>query len=72
MEAIIKRIELKKILSRYYFVLEIQDVNGCVYIVDKPFYNDLINFRSLVFGVMVACNQFDLLRLTTSNPEYKK
>ena len=71
MEAIIKRIELKKILNRYYFVLEIQDINENVYIVDKPFCSDLINFRRQVFGIMAACNQFDLLRLTTSNPEYK-
>ena len=48
-----------------------RDSNGKAYIIDKPFCNDEIQFRRLVFGIMAACNQFDLLRLGSDSPVYK-
>lgn len=72
MEAVIKKIKLKNILNRYYFSLEIQSVEGKVYHVDKPLLSDPISFRKQVFGIMAACNQFDLLRLSSDNPIYKE
>lgn len=72
MEAVIKKIKLKNILNRYYFSLEIQSVDGKVYHVDKPLLSDPISFRKQVFGIMAACNQFDLLRLSSDNPIYKE
>lgn len=72
MEAVIKKIKLKNILNRYYFSLEIQTVDGKVYYVDKPLLSDPISFRKQVFGIMAACNQFDLLRLSSDNPIYKE
>ena len=71
MEAVIKRIELKKFFKNYYFVVEIQDIDGNVYVIDKPFCSDEENFRKVVFGLMASCNQFDLLRFCTENPLYK-
>ena len=71
MEAIITKIELKRFLKTYYFALELRDSNGKAYIIDKPFCNDQIQFRRLVFGIMAACNQFDLLRLGSDSPVYK-
>ncbi len=71
MEALIKEMKLKSILNRYYFRLQIQTVDGKVYHVDKPLLSDPINFRKQVFGIMAACNQFDLLRLSSDTPIYK-
>lgn len=71
MEALVKEIKLKSILNRYYFRLQIQTVDGKVYHVDKPLLSDPINFRKQVFGIMAACNQFDLLRLSSDTPIYK-
>ena len=71
MEAIITKIDLKRFLKTYYFALELRDSNGKAYIIDKPFCNDEIQFRRLVFGIMAACNQFDLLRLGSDSPVYK-
>ena len=71
MEAIITKIELKRFFKTYYFALELRDSNGKAYIIDKPFCNDEIQFRRLVFGIMSACNQFDLLRLGSDSPVYK-
>lgn len=72
MEAIITKIELKKFLKKYYFSLELSDINGNAYVVDKPFCNDAIQFRKMVFGIMAACNQFDLLKLGSDSPIYKE
>ena len=71
MEAIIKSIKLKNVFNRYFFVIELQDINGITYYVDKPFLSDSINFRKQVFGIMAACNQFDLLKLGSNTPLYK-
>lgn len=71
MEAIITKIELKRFLKKYYFLVELKDTKGNVYIVDKPFCNDEIQFRIMVFGLMAACNQFDLLKLGSDSPIYK-
>lgn len=72
MEAIIKKIKLKNKLNRHYFSLEIQSIDGKVYHVDKPLLSDPISFRKQVFGIMAACNQFDLLRLSNDHPIYKE
>lgn len=72
MEAIITKIELKRFLKKYYFSLELRDSNGNAYIVDRPFCNDEIQFRRMVFGIMAACNQFDLLKLGSDSPKYKE
>lgn len=72
MEAIITKIKLKKMFKNYYFALELHDELGNVYVVDKPFCNDEIQFRRMVFGIMAACNQFDLLKLGSNNPMYKE
>lgn len=72
MEAIIKKIKLKSLLNKYYFSLEIQSIDGKVYHIDKPLLSDPISFRKQVFGIMAACNQFDLLRLGNDNPAYKE
>lgn len=71
MEAIITKIELKRILKKYYFSIELKDSKGVAYVVDRPFCNDEIQFRKMVFGVMAACNQFDLLKLGSDSPIYK-
>lgn len=71
MQAIIKRIELKKFFKKYYFLVELQDENGKIHIVDKPFSASESNFRKQLFGLMAACNQFDLLKLCTDSPVYK-
>lgn len=72
MEAIIKSIKLKRILNRYYFYIEIQDVEGNHYNIDKPLLSDPVSFRKQVFGIMAACNQFDLLKLGSDTPIYKE
>ena len=72
MDAVIKKIKLKKLLSKYYFSLELHAVDGNVYVVDKPFLSDPVNFRKQVFGIMAACNQFDLLKLGSDSPVYKE
>ena len=68
MEAIITKIELKKFMKKYYFSLELRGSNGNAYVIDKPFCNDEIQFRRMVFGIMTACNQYDLLRLASDSP----
>lgn len=72
MEAIITKIKLKKLFKKYYFAIELCDQSGNVYCIDKPFLNDKIQFRKMVFGIMAACNQFDLLRLGSDSPIYKE
>ena len=43
-------------------MVELQDENGNIHIVDKPFSASESNFRRQLFGLMAACNQFDLLK----------
>lgn len=68
MEAVINKVELKKIFNRYYFKITLTDINGCNYVIDKPFISDPISFRRQVFGIMSACGSYDLMRLATDNP----
>ena len=63
MEAIINKLELKKMLGKYYIKIELKDANGKVRTIDKPFLNDEINFRKQIFGIMSACGTFDLMKL---------
>ena len=58
-------------MKKYYFSIELKDFRGYVYIVDKPFCNDEVQFRKMVFGIMAACYQFDLLKLGSDTPIYK-
>lgn len=71
MKAVIQKIELKKIINRHYFKLELIDENGIKHVINNPFLSDPINFRTLVFGILSACNCYDLMRLATKNPIYK-
>ena len=72
MEAVIKKIKLKKLINRYYFRIELVDENGCTHILDKPLLCDYINFRRQVFGIMSACGSYDLMKLATTNPIKKR
>lgn len=59
-------------MNKYYFKIELTDINGCVHVINKPFLSDAINFRRQVFGIMSACGTYDLMRLATDEPVYKK
>lgn len=72
MQALIKSVELKKFLNRYYFKITLTDDNGCTYVIDRPFLSNPIYFRRQVFGIMSACGSYDLMRLATDNPDLKK
>lgn len=72
MKAVIKKVELKRIVNKYYFKITLSDDNGNIFVIDKPFLSDPINFRKQVFGIMAACGCFDLIRLATNNPISKK
>lgn len=72
MEAIIKKIELKKFINKYYFKIYLTDINGYNYVIDKPFLSSAINFRKQVFGLMSACGSYDLMTLATNNPVHKR
>lgn len=62
MEATIKSIERKKILNRQYFKIVIES-SGREYVVSNPLLSDPINFRKQVFGILTACNCYDIMRL---------
>lgn len=68
MEALIRKIELKRLLSNYYLKIELSDLEGNTYIVGNPFLSNPVQFRRQLFGVMCACNNFDLMKLATDNP----
>lgn len=72
MQALIKSVELKKFLGRYYFKITLIDVNGYTHVINRPFLNSPIHFRRQVFGIMSACGSYDLMRLATENPISKK
>lgn len=72
MQAIIQKLELKKILNRHYIKMELIDENGVKRSLDNPFLSDDINFRKQVFGILSACDCFDLMMLATDNPKPKK
>lgn len=72
MEAIIKELKLKKFLNKYYFRIELCDIDGCTYVVDKPFLSNPIDFRKQVFGIMSAVGSYDLMKLATDDPNKNK
>ncbi len=72
MEALIKKLEVKKILNGYYIIIELIDKNGNVHIIDNPFVHDVINFRKQFVGLMYACGSFDLMKWATNQPIPKK
>lgn len=71
MEAIINKIQLKKILNRYYLKIVLIDLDGNIRKVDTPL-NSVISFRKQIFGILSACGTFDLMKLATENPIPKK
>lgn len=72
MQAVIQKLELKKIKNRHYIKIELIDENGVKRNIDNPLLSDEISFRKLVFGILSACNCYDLMRLATNNPNHKK
>lgn len=72
MEAIIKKLELRKIANNYYIKIDLTDSNGNNYTIDNPLLSDPISFRKQVFGIMSACGTYDLMKLSTDNPCPKK
>lgn len=71
MKVIIKSIELKKIINRYYLKI-VMESQSKEYIVSNPLLNDPINFRKQVFGILSACNCYDLMKLAREVPEPKE
>ncbi len=72
MQAVIQKLELKKILNRQYLRVELLDENGIKRVLDNPFLSGDINFRRQVFGILSACDCFDLMKLATNNPIQRK
>lgn len=72
MKAAIRKLELKKIMNRHYIKIELADEKGIPRMVNNSVLSDDIHFRKLVFGILSACNCYDLMRLATSNPNCKK
>jgi len=72
MQAVIKKLEFKKIMNRHYIKIELIDENGITHFIDNPLLSDDINFRKQVFGILSACNCYDLMRLATNNPKPKR
>ena len=72
MEAKISKLKLKKLLNKYYISIELIDSNNEVRVIDNPFINDEISFRKQIFGIMSACGTFDLMKLGTDNPIFRK
>lgn len=68
MEALIKKIELKKDWDKYYFQIELIDREGKTHIIDDSSYGNPIEFRKMVFGLMSAIGNYDLMTLATDNP----
>lgn len=71
MKAIVKSIELKKIINRYYLKIAMESQNR-EYVLSNPLINDPINFRKQVFGILTACNCYDLMRLAREVPKSKE
>lgn len=72
MKAVIQKLELKKVWDRHYIKIELIDENGVKRNINNPLLSDEINFRKQVFGIMSSCNCYDLMRLTTNNPNCRK
>lgn len=71
MKANVKSIELKKIINRYYLKITMESQNR-EYVVSNPLISDPINFRRQVFGILSACNCYDLMRLAREIPIRKE
>ena len=72
MEAIIESIELVKINNkRSYFKVKLVDEQGNLigYFGDSKL-SDCINFRKQLFGILAACDCFDLLRLSSDESNF--
>ena len=72
METLIRSIELKKLDNgNCYWELTLIDEQGnFIGKFGNQNINDAINFRKQTFGILSACNCFDLVRLGSSNPKY--
>ena len=71
MQAIVKSIEVKKVLNRYYLKIVMESQNK-QFVLDNPLINDPINFRRELFGILTACNCYDLMRLAREVPVPKE
>lgn len=72
MEAIVKSIKLYKVdENRSYWKLELEDLDGnLIGFFGDPKLSDSVNFRKQTFGIMAACNCFNLLELGSNNPKF--
>ena len=70
MEAMIIRTDLIKTKKGHYFNVELMDKLNNKYTFGRPGSSDPMNFRMQVYGIMNACDEKDLLSLTTHNPKY--
>lgn len=71
-EAFISSIEFVRInKDKCYFKVKLVDDNGNLigYFGDSKI-NDNINFRKQLFGILAACDCFDLLKLSSDKPEF--
>lgn len=62
MKAILKKIELKKMMNRDYLKITMESQKK-EYIVSNPLMSNPINFRKQVFGILSACDCYDLMKL---------
>lgn len=67
MQAKLKSLELKKVLKNYYIKVKVE-CQGKEYVLSNPLHSDVINFRKQVFGILTACNCYDLMRLARKEP----
>lgn len=67
MKAIIRKIELKKMLNKYYLKVTMES-QGKEYVLSNPLLGDPINFRKQVFGILSACDCYDIMKLGRENP----
>lgn len=70
MDGYISSIKFKKIDSKHcYWLITVLDKNGNVIgTFGNPSISDRKNFRKQTFGIMSACDNFDLLTLATNDP----
>lgn len=67
MKAIVKKMELNKRMNKYYLKI-IMECQKKEYIVSNPLTSNPINFRKQVFGMLSACNCYDLMKLARKDP----
>lgn len=63
----LKSVQLKKIFNNYFLVIKVES-QGKEYVLSNPFLSDPVNFRKQFFGILTACNCYDLLRLSRKEP----